>query len=926
MSLIGAILNAAPAPTKTPVPLASRVHSGGLLSGLMRQTGVTQQLTSMEASGTVFNIVDRIANAVSQVEWHLYRKAESGKLEDREEVTSHLALDILNRPNQFTTRQELFEAAQQHQELTGEGWLAVGRNERARSIPLELWVIRPDRMEPIPSYEHFLAGYVYHSPDGEQVPLRLDDMLFMRRPDPGNAYRGLGPIKPILVDIDSGRAAAEWNRNFFRNSAEPGGIIEVEKRLSDDEFDEMVQRWREQHQGVNNAHNVAMLENGAKWVDRKLTQRDMQFVELRGVTASAIREAFGFPKFMAGLVDDVNRANAEASEAMFAQWIVVPRLQRWKGMLNSEFLPLFGGTAEGLEFDFDNPVPENSEAENAARTSKTTAVATLVPLGFDAVDAMEKFGLPAIKWSKPEPPAPPAGLPAGGPKPSDEVMAYAARMLNLDMPVVLDHKPGGKDHNQKAHARTRARLAAADERLLADRLSWVVLGAQLTPEQRLAEARRVADGDGPEAAQARAQLAQARFNLQRDRARVLAKAEQTALIDGWIDDHPSGMRSSFELARQIGKVGDDPRLDALGDALDSGDRPRVIRVLKRVADDAGVRRIGGDMRRGPDQLLPFDPREHRSISGPLRTGQKVLVVTPGYAADDLVLEHAAVQEAFPDDIARIQGALAVGWPQNHPGKPPHRQESHGRRYPGGKRAFEEAQELEGLKESLSRVKRRAAEPPTTPATSTYTRPTSTPTRMTKGQYTKLLKDENIRLHILDGKTEKEGKALARPAATIDELKARNTELRRALRGKGVDYRTDEQRRTDDAEKNALLDEVQRLAVAGGHDGAAKRDGAAKMTVPELKKFIADVKNYQSRQVERARAAQEGAAAQREFERRQATLTATDRQVDYILNLLSRRRRSGEGGGFFSGPTDRAGIAKLSRADASAYIDSLRGDY
>ena len=33
-----------------------------------------------------------------------------------------------------------------------------------------------------------------------------------------------------------------------------------------------------------------------------------------------------------------------------------------------------------------------------------------------------------------------------------------------------------------------------------------------------------------------------------------------------------------------------------------------------------------------------------------------------------------------------------------------------------------------------------------------------------------------------------------------------------------------------------------------------------------------------------------------------------------------------GGGFFSGPTDRAGIEELSKREASMYITSLKGDY
>lgn len=61
-------------------------------------------------------------------------------------------------------------------------------------------------------------------------------------------------------------------------------------------------------------------------------------------------------------------------------------------------------------------------------------------------------------------------------------------------------------------------------------------------------------------------------------------------------------------------------------------------------------------------------------------------------------------------------------------------------------------------------------------------------------------------------------------------------------------------------------------------------------------------------------------------RRQKGPLATPRQVEFILQLLDRRERTGEGGGFFYGPTDRAGIEEMSKADASTYITSLKGDY
>jgi len=66
-------------------------------------------MRAMGTVGTLFAIVNRTSNATAQVEWKLYRKASSGKPEDRQEVTVHPALDLWNKPNRFFTRQELVE-------------------------------------------------------------------------------------------------------------------------------------------------------------------------------------------------------------------------------------------------------------------------------------------------------------------------------------------------------------------------------------------------------------------------------------------------------------------------------------------------------------------------------------------------------------------------------------------------------------------------------------------------------------------------------------------------------------------------------------------------------------------------------------------------------------------------------------------------
>lgn len=386
---------------RTPIALAPTAGRNGLLTSYLRPAGQEAQMRAMGSVGTLFAIVERITTAYSQVDWHLYRSAPSGRAEDRVEVTSHAALDLWQQPNAFMTGPMWREATQQHEELTGEQWWVISRDERS-SIPLELWFARPDRMAPIPDRENFLSGYVYSSPTGEQVPLGLDDIIMLRRPNPLDPYRGWGPVQTLLADLDSSRASAEWNANFFRNSAQPGGIVQVDRRLDDGEFNEFRDRWAEQHRGVSNAHRIAVLENGLKWVDRSYSMADMQFAELRSVSREIIREAFAFPKPMLGTVDDANRANMEAADDMLARWIVRTRLRRTRQALNTRLLPMYGATGRGLEFDFDDPVTGDVELESKHLTAQANAAQSLVQAGYDQQSVASAVGLPEMSFRDPK--------------------------------------------------------------------------------------------------------------------------------------------------------------------------------------------------------------------------------------------------------------------------------------------------------------------------------------------------------------------------------------------------------------------------------------------------------------------------------------------------------------------------------------------
>jgi phage portal protein BeeE len=250
---------------------------------------------------------------------------------------------------------------------------------------------------------------VYLGPDGEEVPLELDQVIHIKYPNPADPYHGMGPVQTVLNDIDAARFSAEWNRNFFINGARPGGIIKVDYRMGDDEFNDFVKRWRSQHQGVANAHRVAVLEN-AEWQDTSFSMSDMQFVELRNLPRELIREAFAFPKPMLGTVDDVNRATAESGKEIMAEGQTIPRLSRWKDIVDAFLLPQFAN-GKTLELIYDDPTPINHEAADRERNSQTAGVNKLVLSGFHPDDAADAMGLPRMRW---------VGIPQAGVQPTED--------------------------------------------------------------------------------------------------------------------------------------------------------------------------------------------------------------------------------------------------------------------------------------------------------------------------------------------------------------------------------------------------------------------------------------------------------------------------------------------------------------------------
>jgi HK97 family phage portal protein len=310
------------------------------------------------AQGWVYGCVGVISDEIASINLRMMQFKNG----EQTELDEHEALDVIYRANNSMSRFDLINLTFNYLELTGEApWFISFKNGKPDSILL----LRPDRLTVLPGKDgEMIGGYkyrIYKDSGVDEIKLEPYEVIPLKYTDPDQPLRGKGPLQAAAVTYDLDNYAEKWNSQFFRNSASPSAALQTDKVLAKDVRDRLTKKLSENYEGVDNAHKTMILENGLKWQSMSLTQKDMDFIEQQRFSRDKILAIFRVPRTALGITDDVNRANAEATDYVFAKRTIKPKMIRFVEQLNEFYLPLFGNKTQSLFFDFDDPVPENTE-------------------------------------------------------------------------------------------------------------------------------------------------------------------------------------------------------------------------------------------------------------------------------------------------------------------------------------------------------------------------------------------------------------------------------------------------------------------------------------------------------------------------------------------------------------------------------------
>jgi HK97 family phage portal protein len=236
----------------------------------------------------VLRSVALISSAAAALPLHAYSSAGA----TRTMLTSGPEADLLANPHPDMTPFELWELGYMSALTSGNAAFFKLRDQSGRLV--ELWWIDQKRIK-YGRANDLTKVYVVDGKTDE--PLTDREILHV----PGMGYDGVCGFSPIRLareGLGLALAAEEYGARLFGSGSLHTGILSTEQKLHPDQAEELRQRWKAVGSGLESAHDVRVLGQGAKFQQISIPPEDAQFIETRRFQIAEVARIFGIPPHM----------------------------------------------------------------------------------------------------------------------------------------------------------------------------------------------------------------------------------------------------------------------------------------------------------------------------------------------------------------------------------------------------------------------------------------------------------------------------------------------------------------------------------------------------------------------------------------------------------------------------------------------------
>lgn len=265
----------------------SAITSGGTSSA-----GV--KVTPMTAMGypPLWRAINLISSRVSCLPFDCFKRNGSDRTYDAAHPANVMFSGDINENMDAGTFIEVITA---HAALYGNGYAVIDRD--SRGTPLEMLLLDPQRT--MPTIKDGRLWYLTWI-DDEIVRFPQRDVYHIKGLS-HNGIQGMNVIDIMKDALGVGMAAQQFGGRFFGQGSNAGGILMIPGSFNDEKIRNTMNAWEQMTQGLQKAHRVALLQDGAKFQQLTITNDQAQFLQTRQYEIRAtVGNIYGIPPHKLG--------------------------------------------------------------------------------------------------------------------------------------------------------------------------------------------------------------------------------------------------------------------------------------------------------------------------------------------------------------------------------------------------------------------------------------------------------------------------------------------------------------------------------------------------------------------------------------------------------------------------------------------------
>lgn len=334
---LGLVADAPPLETRAPTIAYPVFPSTSTSIPLIYGPGARETLKGAYGDGYALNsavaaCLSALQRTYNEAPVRLYRVMDNGQ---REPVTPHPVLDLLDTPNPGMTGAMLLSYVQYCKAVYGNAYVRkIRAGNPVTGEVVQLWPLSPSTCWPVRERgsTQFVDYYRYQFGDGERGWEKIpptDIIHFRVGLDDKNHMLGMSPLRQLLREVDTDIQTTAMSDRLVRNNGVPGLVVTVPAEAGDIGADAAatIKDKLNQSFGGEGQGSTAVLTGGATANQYGFNPQQLDLTSLHRLPEERIAAVLGVPAIIAGLgagLDRATYANFKEAREMFVEATIIP--------------------------------------------------------------------------------------------------------------------------------------------------------------------------------------------------------------------------------------------------------------------------------------------------------------------------------------------------------------------------------------------------------------------------------------------------------------------------------------------------------------------------------------------------------------------------------------------------------------------------